>query len=90
MISKNEEHLRKVVDKLVELKIIDENEKVYYLYGLRHLQLLVLTTVAVLIMGSVLDELMFSIVFISTFSMLRTKWKGFQQEQKKSVFFIQC
>lgn len=39
MISKNEEHLRKVVDKLVELKIIDENEKVYYLYGLRHLQL---------------------------------------------------
>ena len=29
MISKNEEHLRKLVDKLVELKIIDENEKVY-------------------------------------------------------------
>lgn len=87
MISKNEEHLRKLVDKLVELKIIDENEKVYYLYGLRHLQLLVLITVAVLIMGSVLDELMFSIVFISIFSMLRTKWKGFHARTKEKFFF---
>lgn len=74
------------MNRFIELNIIQENEIAYYLYGLRHLEMLVVTTGFTFLIAILLNEVIFTGAFLVTFALLRVGWKGGHAKSKTRCF----
>ena len=71
MKNKREDRFEAIVDQFVKNDLIAQEEYSYYLYGVKHLEVLIMTTGGVLLSGILLKEILFTVVFLITFSLLR-------------------
>ena len=70
MKNKREDRFEAIVDQFVKNDLIAQEEYSYYLYGVKHLEVLIMTTGGVLLSGILLKEILFTVVFLITFSLL--------------------
>lgn len=75
MKNKREDRFEAIVDQFVKNDLIAQEEYSYYLYGVKHLEVLIMTTGGVLLSGILLKEILFTVVFLITFSLLRIGWQ---------------
>ena len=75
MKNKREDRFEAIVDQFVKNDLIAQEEYSYYLYGVKHLEVLIMTTGGVLLSGILLKEMLFTVVFLITFSLLRIGWQ---------------
>ncbi|MDE8707717.1 accessory gene regulator B family protein [[Ruminococcus] torques] len=68
MKNKREERFEAIVDQFVKNDLIAQEEYSYYLYGVKHLEVLIMTTGGVLLSGILLKEILFTVVFLITVS----------------------
>ena len=68
MKNKREDRFEAIVDQFVKNDLIAQEEYSYYLYGVKHLEVLIMTTGGVLLSGILLKEILFArrLFFISS------------------------
>ena len=86
MKNKREDRFEAIVDQFVKNDLIAQEEYSYYLYGVKHLEVLIMTTGGVLLSGILLKEILFTVVFLITFSLLRIGWQGIHAKTKIRCF----
>ena len=59
MKNKREDRFEAIVDQFVKNDLIAQEEYSYYLYGVKHLEVLIMTTGGVLLSGILLKEILF-------------------------------
>ncbi len=89
MKNKREDRFEAIVDQFVKNDLIAQEEYSYYLYGVKHLEVLIMTTGGVLLSGILLKEILFTVVFLITFSLLRIGWQGIHAKTKIRCFCYQ-
>ena len=70
MKNRSKDRFEGIVEQFIKNDLIAREEYSYYLYGLKHLEILSLTTGGVLLIGILLKEILFTVVFLITFSLL--------------------
>ena len=86
MKNRSKDRFEGIVEQFIKNDLIAREEYSYYLYGLKHLEILSLTTGGVLLIGILLKEILFTVVFLITFSLLRIGWKGIHAKTKLRCF----
>lgn len=86
MKTRGEDRFEAIVDQFVKNDLIAQEEYSYYLYGLKHLELLIVTTGGVLLSGALLKEMLFTVVVLITFALLRIGWQGIHAKTKMRCF----
>ena len=85
MKNKREDRFEAIVDQFVKNDLIAQEEYSYYLYGVKHLEVLIMTTGGVLLSGILLKEMLFTVVFLITFSLSRDTCEN---ENKMFLLFV--
>ena len=67
--------------------IIDEEDAPLYAYGLRSFWMIAITTISILLIGIILNELLFTVGFISLFAVIR-KYSGGYHAKRRVVCYI--
>ena len=88
MKNKREDRFEAIVDQFVKNDLIAQEEYSYYLYGVKHLEVLIMTTGGVLLSGILLKEILFTVVFLITFSLLRIGWQRDTCENENKMFLL--
>lgn len=86
MKNRSEDRFEAIVNQFVKNDLIAQEEYSYYLYGVKHLEILIMTTGGVLLIGILLKEILFTVVFLITFSLLRIGWQGIHAKTKMRCF----
>lgn len=91
MIWKNYIMLSNVNDGIIRVlernNIIDEEDAPLYAYGLRSFWMIAITTISILLIGIILNELLFTVGFISLFAVIR-KYSGGYHAKSRVVCYI--
>lgn len=88
MKNKREDRFEAIVDQFVKNDLIAQEEYSYYLYGVKHLEVLIMTTGGVLLSGILLKEILFTVVFLITFSLLRIGMARDTCENENKMFLL--
>lgn len=88
MKNKREDRFEAIVDQFVKNDLIAQEEYSYYLYGVKHLEVLIMTTGGVLLSGILLKEILFTVVFLITFSLLRIRMARDTCENENKMFLL--
>lgn len=86
MKNKREDRFEAIVDQFVKNDLIAQEEYSYYLYGVKHLEILIIATSGVLLSGALFKEVLFTVVFLIIFALLRIGWQGIHAKTKMRCF----
>lgn len=74
--------------KLIELQVIDSNDKAIYLYGFQQGALLLINILTLMIIGIIFDMVWQTICFISSYSILRVYAGGYHAKTKLRCYLF--
>lgn len=77
-----------IVSMMESNDIINKDDRNIYAYGLRGMAMLIICTVSLLIVGFLMDEMLFTIVFYLNFLSLRAFYEGYHAHNRTTCFVL--